>query len=171
MVLHHMQKLLEFGQACCRFTCTSVGSTFAIVASFWYLSRGSSTTYLGFMRLASTHILDRGERSGLDDVVELTLSFMCQFLPQVLSNCVHIVFLAPPPWNVLATCVQAWLDLVNGRERKLLASRLDRPHSQRRRRSFHSLELRVFWSAAVPPFWAVHLALGVAAWICVWYCP
>ena len=50
MVLHHMQKVLEFGQACCRFTCKSVGATLAIVASYWYSSRGPSTTYLGIQR-------------------------------------------------------------------------------------------------------------------------
>ena len=47
MVLNHLQKLLEFGKACCRFTYTSVGSTFVVVASFRYSSCGPSTTYLG----------------------------------------------------------------------------------------------------------------------------
>ena len=71
MVLYHMRKPLKFGQACCRFTCTSVGSTFAVVASFWYLSCGSSTTYLGFQTLCAlqVHTFPIAERSGLDDVV------------------------------------------------------------------------------------------------------
>ena len=41
------KKLLELGKACCRFTCTSVGSTFAVMASFWCSSRGASTTHVG----------------------------------------------------------------------------------------------------------------------------
>ena len=36
MVLHQMQKLLEFGKACCHFACTSLGSTFALLASFFF---------------------------------------------------------------------------------------------------------------------------------------
>ena len=66
MVLHHMQILLEFGQGCCRFTCTSVGSTFAIVASFWYSLRGPSTTYLGIQTSCVLQVRKSGimERSG-----------------------------------------------------------------------------------------------------------
>ena len=43
--------------------------------------------------------------------VELTFTFICQFLPHVNSSCVHIVFFAPAPYNGLATGVQAWPDL------------------------------------------------------------
>ena len=45
--LHHMQKLLEFGKACCHFACASVGSTFALLASFRCSTCQPSTTYVG----------------------------------------------------------------------------------------------------------------------------
>lgn len=71
MVLNRMQKSMEFPKSCCRFTCSSVGSTFAVVASFWHLSRGSSTTYLGFQTLCALQVrtFPIAQRSGLDDVV------------------------------------------------------------------------------------------------------
>ena len=39
VVLHRMQKSLEFGKACCHFACASVGSTFALLASFYLSAR------------------------------------------------------------------------------------------------------------------------------------
>ena len=47
MDLNHMQKPMEFPKSCCRFTCSSVGSTFAVVASIWYSSLGPSMAYVG----------------------------------------------------------------------------------------------------------------------------
>ena len=53
--------ILIFGGACCHFACASVGSTFALLASFCCSRRGPSTTYVGvksFRRIARTRILD-----------------------------------------------------------------------------------------------------------------
>ena len=45
MVLHRLQKLLEFDKACCQFAL--VGSMFALLASFWCSTCGPSTKHLG----------------------------------------------------------------------------------------------------------------------------
>ena len=91
--LYHMQKLIEIGKACCHFTCTSVGSTFAILASFWHSLRGPSKTYVGIwqhqkcMRIASTSMLDRGEKEPLGDV--WNSGSICRFLPQANTTRAH----------------------------------------------------------------------------------
>ena len=71
---------------------------FAIVASFWYSSRGPSTTYLGIQTSCVLQVRKSGimERIGRRRV-ELTLSSVCQFLPHVNSSCVHIMFLRLRP--------------------------------------------------------------------------
>ena len=94
MVLHHMQKLLEFGKACCHFACASVSSTFAVLASFRCSACGPSTTYVGIKASSVLQIHEYWvlERSCFGwNGVELTFKFVCRFLPHVNSSCVHIL--------------------------------------------------------------------------------
>ena len=93
MVLHHLQKLLEFGKTCCQFACASVGSTFALLASFWHSTCGPSTKHLGFETWCVLPICESRmwERCGIGHhPMELTSWFVCQFLPHANSSCAHI---------------------------------------------------------------------------------
>ena len=95
MVVHHMQELLEFGKTCCHFACASVGSTFALLASFRCSTHGPSTTYVGIKSSSVLHIheywiLERERRCFGWRGVELTFGFVYRFLPHVSSSCVHI---------------------------------------------------------------------------------
>ena len=93
MVLHHLQKLLEFGKTCCQFAWASVGSTFALLASFWHSTCGPSTKHLGFKTWCVLPICESWilERCGIgQQPTELTSWFVCRFLPHVNSSCVHI---------------------------------------------------------------------------------
>ena len=93
MVLHHLQKLLEFGKTCCQFAWASVGSTFALLASFWHSTCGPSTKHLGFKTWCVLPICESWilERCGIgQQPMELTSRFVCGFLPHVNSSCVHI---------------------------------------------------------------------------------
>ena len=42
---YHMQKISEFGNACCHFACASVGLTCALLASFSCATCGPPTAY------------------------------------------------------------------------------------------------------------------------------
>ena len=93
MVLHHLQKLLEFGETCCQFACASVGSTFALLASFWHSTCEPSTKHLRFKTWCVLPICESWmlERCGIGHhPMELTSWFVCRFLPHVNSSCVHI---------------------------------------------------------------------------------
>ena len=93
MVLHHLQKLLEFGKTCCQFAWASVGSTFALLASFWHSTCGPSTKHLGFKTWCVLPICESWilERCGIGQhAMELTSWFVCRFLPHVNSSYVHI---------------------------------------------------------------------------------
>ena len=46
-VTSHAKKYSKLGKACCHFACASVGSTFALLASFKCSTCGPSTTYVG----------------------------------------------------------------------------------------------------------------------------
>ena len=87
------QKLLEFGKTCCQFAWASVGSTFALLASFWHSTCGPSTKHLGFKTWCVLPICESWilERCGIGQhPMELTSCFVCKFLPHVNSSCVHI---------------------------------------------------------------------------------
>ena len=71
----------------------SVGSTFALLASFWHSTCGPSTKHLGFKTWCVLPICESWilERCGIGrQPMELTSWFVCRFLPHVNSSCVHI---------------------------------------------------------------------------------
>ena len=81
--------ILEFGKN----MWASVGSTFALLASFWHSTCGPSTKHLGFKTWCVLPICESWilERCGIGQhPMELTSWFVCRFLPHVNSSCVHI---------------------------------------------------------------------------------